>query len=97
MSLLRDDLHIGLLFRECLVRSLALANVHSPNIDFVVDTERGFLAPIANALSEFTETLGDGIGNAILGAAFILPWLVILLPVFYLVLYLWRRSKRKHQ
>ncbi len=67
------------------------------NIDFVVDTERGFLAPIANALSEFTETLGDGIGNAILGAAFILPWLAILLPIFYLVLYLWRRSKRKHQ
>ena len=37
LQFLKEDLKASLKFKECLVRSLALANVESPNIDFVVE------------------------------------------------------------
>ena len=37
LHVLKEDMKSNLKFRECLVRSLAMADLNSPNIDFVVE------------------------------------------------------------
>lgn len=63
------------------------------NINFSVDRKTSFLSPIAWALSDFSNDLSDGIAQAISGFAYLLPWLIILLPLLFLIRFLWRKLR----
>ncbi len=63
------------------------------NINFSVDRRSSFFAPIGHALSEFSDDLSEGIAQAISGFAYLLPWLVVLIPLLMFVRFLWRKLK----
>lgn len=52
-----------------------------------------FWRPISQSLSEFSGSLAQGTAIAISGAAYLLPWLVLLTFVIWLGRKLWRRRK----
>ncbi len=54
---------------------------------------RSFFSPIVRSLQRFLDDLSEGIAQAITGFAFLLPWLVILVPIAVGVRRLLRRSK----
>lgn len=51
--------------------------------------------PIMQALEDFTDTLSEGVANVILFVAVILPWLIIGVPLAFLIRWLWGRRKKK--
>ena len=63
------------------------------SINFVVDQARGFWGTIGGAFVDFGDELANGIASAIRGIAFILPWLVVVIPLLYLVRWIWRRTR----
>ncbi len=63
------------------------------SVHLMVDPNSSFGMPIGRALSEFGEDLSQGIAQAITGFAYVLPWLVILIPLFFLIRRLWRKTK----
>lgn len=63
------------------------------SIRFTVDEARGFWGTIGAAFVDFGDELANGIASAILGVAFILPWLVVVIPLLYLVRWIWRRTR----
>ena len=63
------------------------------SIRFTVDEARGFWGTIGAAFVDFGDELANGIASAILGIAFILPWLVVVIPLLYLVRWIWRRTR----
>jgi hypothetical protein len=69
-------------------------NLDALHINFVVETSRTFSAPITNALVEFGDDLSAGIAEAITGFAFLLPWLFILIPIAFLIRFLWKKVFR---
>jgi hypothetical protein len=52
-----------------------------------------FWRPIAQSLSAFSGSLSQGTASAISGAAYLLPWLVLLTLVVWIGRKLWRRRK----
>lgn len=54
---------------------------------------QSFFSPIVRSLQSFLDDLSEGIAQAITGFAFLLPWLVILVPIAIGVRSLLRRSK----
>lgn len=63
------------------------------SINFVVDQARGFWGTIGGAFVDFGDELAIGIASAIRGVAFILPWLAVVIPLLYLVRWIWRRTR----
>lgn len=63
------------------------------NLRFVVESSRSFWAPIGDSLDEFAGDLSSGVSDAITGFAYLLPWLFILIPLIFLVRYMWRKSR----
>lgn len=63
------------------------------SINFVVDQARGFWGTIGGAFVDFGDELANGIASAIRGVAFILPWLAVVIPLLYLVRWIWRRTR----
>ena len=63
------------------------------SINFVVDQARGFWGTIGGAFVDFGDALANGIASTIRGVAFILPWLVVVIPLLYLVRWIWRRTR----
>ncbi|MGY6531145.1 DUF4349 domain-containing protein [Glycocaulis sp.] len=51
--------------------------------------------PIMQALEDFTDTLSEGVAAVIIFVAVILPWLIIGVPLIFLVRWLWSRRKKK--
>lgn len=51
--------------------------------------------PIVQALEDFTDTLSEGVANLILFVAVILPWLIVGVPLAFLIRWLWGRRKKK--
>jgi hypothetical protein len=49
--------------------------------------------PIARALREFGRDFTSGIAEAITGFAYLIPWLIILVPLAFAFRYLWRRFR----
>jgi hypothetical protein len=49
--------------------------------------------PITQAFRDFTRDLSSGIGQAITGFAYLVPWLIFLVPLAFLFRYLWRRFR----
>lgn len=62
-------------------------------IRFFSEQLGSFGSTIGEALKEFGMNLGSGIAQAIIGFAFLLPWLVILIPLLFLLRRLWRKYK----
>ncbi|GAB2188537.1 hypothetical protein MAH1_01430 [Sessilibacter sp. MAH1] len=54
-----------------------------------------FLRPISDSLSEFGENFSEGISQAIIALAYLLPWIVIILPLLYFVRVIWRKTRAK--
>ena len=51
------------------------------SINFVVDQARGFWGTIGDAFADFGDALANGIASTTRGVAFILPWLVVVIPL----------------
>jgi hypothetical protein len=64
------------------------------NIDFVVAEHKAFWRPVREAFGGFLGNLSNGVSQAITAVAYIVPWLLVVLPGLYLVRYLWRRRGR---
>jgi hypothetical protein len=63
-------------------------------IHFSVTESKAFWRPIREALRNFFGNLSEGISQAITAVAYILPWLLVVIPGLYLVRFLWRRRGR---
>lgn len=62
-------------------------------IRFYSERAGSFGATIGEAMSEFGTNIGSGIAQAVVGFAYLLPWLVILIPLLFLLRRLWRRFR----
>jgi hypothetical protein len=63
-------------------------------IRFSVTEQKAFWRPIGEAFRDFFGNLSTGISQAITAVAYILPWLLVVIPGLYLVRFLWRRRGR---
>lgn len=63
------------------------------SINFVVDQARGFWGTVVAAFVDFGDELANGIASTVRGVAFILPWLVVVIPLLLLVRWIWRRTR----
>jgi Domain of unknown function (DUF4349) len=63
-------------------------------IQFSVAEQKAFWRPIRDAMRDFFGNLSNGISQAITAVAYILPWLLVVIPGLYLVRFLWRRRGR---
>ncbi|WP_444924979.1 DUF4349 domain-containing protein [Microbulbifer sp. DLAB2-AF] len=52
-----------------------------------------FWSPTLDSLSHFGENLSDGLSEAITAIAYLLPWMLIALFVFYLIRIIWRKTR----
>jgi Domain of unknown function (DUF4349) len=57
--------------------------------------QKAFGRPIRDALHDFFGNLSTGISEAITAVAYILPWLLVVIPVLYLLRFLWRRRGKQ--
>lgn len=60
-------------------------------VEFVVAAQKAFWRPIGEATAAFFGNLSTGLSQAITAIAFIIPWLIVVLPGLYLLRFLWRR------
>lgn len=60
-------------------------------IHFSVTEQKAFWRPIRASARDFLGNLSEGISQAITAVAYILPWLLVVIPGLYLVRFLWRR------
>ena len=63
-------------------------------VHFSVTESKAFWRPIRESFRDFFGNLSEGISQAITAVAFILPWLIVVIPGLYLVRFLWRRRGR---
>jgi nitronate monooxygenase len=63
-------------------------------VHFSVAEQKAFWRPIHEALRDFFGILSNGISQAITAVAYILPWLLVVIPGLYLLRFLWRRRGR---
>ncbi|AWF81572.1 hypothetical protein BTJ40_12470 [Microbulbifer sp. A4B17] len=52
-----------------------------------------FWNPISDSLSHFGENLSDGLSEAITAIAYLFPWTLIVLFLFYLIRIIWRKTR----
>ncbi len=63
-------------------------------IHLSVTAQKAFWRPIRVAARDFFGNLSEGISQAITAVAYILPWLLVVIPGLYLLRFLWRRRGR---
>jgi hypothetical protein len=63
-------------------------------LEFIVPARSAYWRPIRDALRDFIGNLSMGFSQAITAVAYILPWLLVMIPVLYLLRFLWRRRSR---
>jgi len=56
-----------------------------------------FWGPVSNSLMFFGENLSEGISQAIIAVAYLLPWVVIILFFLYILRIVWRKSRGRSQ
>ena len=64
------------------------------SVHFSVTEQKAFWRPIEESFRDFSGNLSTGISQAITAVAYILPWLLVVIPGLYLVRFLWRRRGR---
>lgn len=60
------------------------------SVELIADLPHGFWGTIGMAFLDFGEELSYGIADMISGIAYVVPWLVVLIPFLYLVRWIWR-------
>ena len=63
-------------------------------VTFSAQEQKAFWRPIRESLRDFVGNLSNGISQAITAVAYILPWLLVVIPGLYLLRFLWRRRGR---
>lgn len=61
------------------------------NLRFITERSLSFWTPITAAFGDFSTNLSAGISEAVIGFAYLLPWLFILVPLAFLIRFLWRK------
>jgi hypothetical protein len=51
--------------------------------------------PVVDAFASFGPNLAGGLGQAVTGVAYLLPWLLVLLPLIWALRWLWGVARRK--
>lgn len=64
------------------------------NIEFVVAQHKSFWRPVRGVSRDFLANLANGMSQATTAVAYIVAWLFIVLPEWYLLRFLWRRRAR---
>jgi hypothetical protein len=64
------------------------------NLNFQVEYHRSFWRPIRESLSDFSNNLSDGIAGTIIVAAYLLPGLFVLLFMFVVIRFVWKKIRR---
>jgi hypothetical protein len=77
--------------------SQEIANVqsHIINIRLSSRSETSWSQPINDALDEFSGHLAEGTAGAITGVAYLTPWLIVLILLFFILRFFWRKSRKK--
>jgi len=65
------------------------------NISLQSDRHRTFWGPISDSLGDFGENLADGVSQAIVAVAYLLPWIFILLFTLYFVRIIWLKTRSR--
>jgi len=76
-------------------RLMERVNMDLLNISIQSHTQRGFWSPVKRATRDFSSNLSEGIASAITGAAYLLPWALILFVVGAIARKIWRKVRRK--
>lgn len=64
------------------------------NLRFESERNRSFSESISNALIDFSDNLSEGIATTITFIAFLLPMLLILVPVAFLLKWVWQKNRK---
>ncbi len=75
---------------------VSMSQVHLSYETKSVAASRSSFTPIKRALHDFIGTVAQGFAGVIRFIAFILPWLVIGIPLLWLLRRIWRRRKTKN-
>jgi hypothetical protein len=62
--------------------------------EFIVPAHSAYWRPIRESLRDFVGNLSTGLSQAITAVAYIVPWLLVVIPGLYLLRFLWRRRGR---
>jgi hypothetical protein len=62
--------------------------------EFIVPARSAYWRPIRESLRDFVANLSTGLSQAITAVAYIVPWLLVVIPGLYLLRFLWRRRGR---
>lgn len=76
-------------------RLMERVNMDLLNIAIQSHAQRGFWSPVRLATQDFGSNLSQGIASAITGAAYLLPWALILLVAGAILRKIWRKARRK--
>jgi len=60
-------------------------------LEFIVPARSAYWRPIRDSLRDFVGNLSTGFSEAITAVAYIVPWLLVVIPGLYLLRFLWRR------
>jgi len=75
-------------------RLMERVNMDLLNIAIQSHTQRGFWSPVRRATRDFSSNLSEGIASAITGAAYILPWALILFVLGAIVRKVWLKVRK---
>ncbi|MGA2398933.1 MAG: DUF4349 domain-containing protein [Steroidobacteraceae bacterium] len=60
-------------------------------LEFIVPAHSAYWRPIRESLRDFVGNLSTGLSQAITALAYIVPWLLVIIPGLFLLRFLWRR------
>jgi len=63
-------------------------------LEFIVPARSAYWRPVRESLRDFVANLSAGLSQAITAVAYIVPWLLVVIPGLYLLRFLWRRRAR---
>jgi len=75
-------------------RLMERVNMDLLNIAIQSHTQRGFWSPVRRATRDFSSNLSEGIASAITGAAYLLPWALILFVLGAIVRKIWKKVRK---
>ncbi len=68
--------------------NMNIINIHLSSLN-----ENSFLQPIVDSLDEFMSNLAEGTAVAITGVAYLLPWFIVLILLFFIIKFFWRKLR----
>ena len=74
---------------------LKRVNMDIVSIRFHTNPKDSVLTPIGDALESFIYNLSDGVGNVITIVAYMIPWIITLVALFFILRWIWKGRKGK--